>query len=100
MKIFISTAVAILVAALFITPARAQFIEKKSVNLEGANKAIAAAIDYAKKNNAPGGVIAVVDEGGNQRRLDRIEGTLPMARPSPSARALTPSFSRNQQRVS
>src|SRR5262249_26344221 len=78
MKIFISTAVAILVAALFITPARAQFIEKKSVNLEGANKAIAAAIDYAKKNNAPGGVIAVVDEGGNLMALERLDGTFAM----------------------
>src|SRR5262249_21426454 len=78
MKIFISTAVAILVAALFITPARAQFIEKKSVNLEGANKAIAAAIDYARKNNAPGGVIAVVDEGGNLMALERIDGTFAM----------------------
>src|SRR6266481_1686082 len=43
----------------------AQIIEKKSLNLEGAKTAIAAAVDYAKKNDAPGGVIAVVDEGGN-----------------------------------
>ena len=43
----------------------AQIIEKKSLNLDGAKKAIAAAVDYAKKNNAPGAVIAVVDEGGN-----------------------------------
>ncbi|PYL91609.1 MAG: hypothetical protein DMF16_02085 [Verrucomicrobia bacterium] len=44
------------------TATQAQIIEKESLNLDGAKKAIAAAVDYAKKNNAPGGVIAVVDE--------------------------------------
>jgi uncharacterized protein GlcG (DUF336 family) len=29
----------------------------------------------AKKNNAPGGVIAVVDEGGNLMALERLDGT-------------------------
>ena len=53
----------------------AQIVEKKSLNLEGAKKAIAAAVDYAKKNNAPGGVIAVVDEGGNLMALERLDGT-------------------------
>ena len=53
----------------------AQIIEKKSLNLDGARKAIAAAVDYAKKNNAPGGVIAVVDEGGNLMALERLDGT-------------------------
>ena len=55
-----------------------QVVEKKSLNLEGANKAIAAAIDYAKKNNAPGGVIAVVDDGGNLMALERLDGTFAM----------------------
>jgi uncharacterized protein GlcG (DUF336 family)/mannose-6-phosphate isomerase-like protein (cupin superfamily) len=78
MKIFISTVLAILVAALVIAPAHAQIIEKKSLNLDGAKKAIAAAVDYAKKNNAPGGVIAVVDEGGNLMALERLDGTFAM----------------------
>ena len=56
----------------------AQVIEKKSLNLDGAKKAIAAAVDYAKKNNAPGGVIAVVDEGGNLMALERLDGTFAM----------------------
>jgi len=56
----------------------AQTIDKKSLNLDGARKAIAAATDYAKKNNAPGGVIAVVDEGGNLMALERLEGTFAM----------------------
>src|SRR5437899_3583371 len=56
----------------------AQIIEKKSLNLDGAKKAIAAAADYAKKNNAPGGVIAIVDEGGNLMALERLDGTFAM----------------------
>src|ERR1700745_1050092 len=58
--------------------ADAQVVEKKSLNLDGAKKAIAAAVDYAKKNNAPGGVIAVVDEGGNLMALERLDGTFAM----------------------
>jgi len=67
-----------LIAAVVATPARAQLIEKKSLNLDGAKQAIAAAADYAKKNNAPGGVIAIVDEGGNLMALERLDGTFAM----------------------
>lgn len=53
----------------------AQVTEKKSLTLEGAREVISAAKDYAKKNNAPGGVIAVVDDGGNLVALERLDGT-------------------------
>jgi len=53
----------------------AQTTEKKSLTIDGAKKVIAAAVAYAKKNNAPGGVIAVVDEGGNLMALERLDGT-------------------------
>ena len=56
----------------------AQTFEKKSLDLTGAKKAIAAAVDYAKKHNAPGGVIAVVDDGGNLMALERLDGTFAM----------------------
>ena len=62
----------------FATIIHAQIVEKKSLNLDGAKKAIAAAVDYAKKSNAPGGVIAVVDEGGNLMALERLDGTFAM----------------------
>ncbi len=62
----------------FTAASHAQIVEKKSLNLDGAKKAIAAAVDYAKKNNAPGGVIAVVDEGGNLMALERLDGTFAM----------------------
>ncbi len=53
----------------------AQIVEKKSLTLDGAREVIAAAKDYAKKNKAPGGVIAVVDDGGNLIALERLDGT-------------------------
>src|SRR6516165_901470 len=71
--------VTVITAILGITmTGHAQIVEKKSLNLEGAKKAIAAAADYAKRNNAPGGVIAVVDEGGNLMALERLDGTFAM----------------------
>ena len=54
---------------------KAQTTEKKSLTIDGAKKVIAAAVAYAKKINAPGGVIAVVDEGGNLMALERLDGT-------------------------
>src|SRR6266478_617470 len=63
MKISTEPVIAAMLA--FAVVSHAQIVEKKSLNLEGAKTAIAAAVDYAKKNDAPGGVIAVVDEGGN-----------------------------------
>jgi glc operon protein GlcG len=69
----------IALTALFVLGAtvltNAQTVEKKSLSIEGARKAIAAGVAYAKKNNAPGGVIAVVDEGGNLMALERLDGT-------------------------
>lgn len=59
----------------FINSANAQVTEKKSLTLEGARQIISAAKDYARKNNAPGGVIAVVDDGGNLVALERLDGT-------------------------
>ena len=53
----------------------AQTTEKKSLTIDGAKKVIAAAVAHARKNNAPGGVIAVVDEGGNLMALERLDGT-------------------------
>ena len=57
------------------TAAHAQTIEKKALNLEGAKKVIAAATAEAKSKNAPGGAIAVVDEGGNLIAVERLDNT-------------------------
>jgi len=73
MKIRILLATLIALSAAVLT--NAQTVEKKSLTIDGAKKVIAGAVAYAKKNNAPGGVIAVVDEGGNLMALERLDGT-------------------------
>ncbi len=53
----------------------AQVAEKKTLTLEGARRVISGAVAFARANNAPGGVIAVVDDGGNLMALERLDGT-------------------------
>ena len=53
----------------------AQTSERKSLTLDGAERVIAASKAEAAKLKAPGGVIAVVDAGGNLMALERIDGT-------------------------
>jgi glc operon protein GlcG len=55
--------------------ASAQTTTKMTLTIDGAKRVIAGAVAYARKNNAPGGVIAVVDEGGNLMALERLDGT-------------------------
>lgn len=54
---------------------QAQVIDKKGLSLDGAKVVIAAAEAEAKRLNAPGGVIAVVDEGGNLVAVERLDNT-------------------------
>src|SRR6201988_3802830 len=75
MKPTLRIAAIILALSNLTTFGHAQTIEKKSLTIDGAKKVIAAAVAYAKKNNAPGGVIAVVDDGGNLMALERLDGT-------------------------
>lgn len=49
--------------------------EKKVLTLGGARKVIAAAEAEARRLNAPGGVIAVVDDGGSLVAMERLDGT-------------------------
>ncbi len=71
-RVSILAALIVLLAA---GSAMAQVTEKKSLTLDGARRVIAAAQAEAKAKNAPGGVIAVVDEGGNLMALERLDGT-------------------------
>src|SRR5436190_22831924 len=75
MKPMLKIAAMLLVVTTIISVARAQVTEKRTLTIEGAKKVIAASVAYAKKNNAPGGVIAVVDDGGNLMALERLDGT-------------------------
>lgn len=49
--------------------------DKRALTLEGAKKVIAATVAEARKVNAPGGSIAVVDDGGNLLALERLDQT-------------------------
>jgi glc operon protein GlcG len=49
--------------------------QKQTLTLAGAKKVLAAAVAKAKELNAPGGVIAVVDDGGNLMAVERLDGT-------------------------
>jgi glc operon protein GlcG len=53
----------------------ADSVVQKQLTLDGAKRAVAAAVAYARKNNAPGGAIAVVDSGGHVILLERLDGT-------------------------
>lgn len=98
MKISSGAVIAAVIA--FGAASHAQIIEKKSLNLDGAKKAIAAAVDYAKKNNAPGGVIAVVDEGGNLMALERLDGTFAMGATISIGKARTAVLFKNRRAFS
>jgi glc operon protein GlcG len=49
--------------------------DKHGLTLEGAKKVIAATVAEAKRVNAPGGSIAIVDDGGNLLAVERLDQT-------------------------
>src|ERR1700752_2003254 len=75
MKLLTKMLAATLLLSAIAATAEAQLVERKALSIDGAHKVIAGAVAYAKKVNAPGGVIAVVDEGGNLMALERLDGT-------------------------
>jgi len=74
MKLITTTFILSLGLVLYST-AQTQTLEKKVLTLEGAKKVIAAAVAEAKSKNAPGGAIAVVDDGGNLVAVERLDNT-------------------------
>jgi glc operon protein GlcG len=74
-KIFLFITLAFGLAA----PSFAQTIDAKNISLDAAKKIVAEAVKYAKANNAPGGAIAVVDNGGNLVYLERLDNTFAAA---------------------
>ncbi len=53
----------------------ADAIQQQQLTLEGAKRAVAAAVAHTRDRNAPGGAIAVVDNGGHLVYLERLDGT-------------------------
>jgi len=72
---FIRFIVSTAIILCFASYAGAQTVDKKTLTLQGAEYVIAAAKAEAQKLQAPGGVIAVVDDGGNLMALERLDGT-------------------------
>ncbi|MGE5893363.1 MAG: heme-binding protein [bacterium] len=67
----------VLILALSVVPqlALGEVMGKKTLTIEGAKRVIAAAVVEAGRMNAPGGVFAVVDDGGNLMAVERLDGT-------------------------
>jgi glc operon protein GlcG len=74
MKLIIGV-LALFVSVTLYSMASAQTSQKVGLTLEGAKKVISAAVAEAKNKNAPGGAIAVVDEGGNLVAVERLDNT-------------------------
>src|SRR5690242_18926184 len=74
MKLTILSAAILTVANLAGAAAGNEIADRKTLTLDGARRAIAAAVAQAHKNHV-GGVIAVVDDGGNLMALERVDGT-------------------------
>ena len=74
-KIFLFIVLAVGIA----TACSAQTITTKNISLDAAKKVVAEAVKYAKANSAPGGAIAVVDNGGNLVYLERLDNTFAAA---------------------
>jgi glc operon protein GlcG len=66
--------VTLMLAAFAGVASTTEITDRKTLTLDGARRAIAAAVAQAHKNHA-GGVIAVVDDGGNLMALERVDGT-------------------------
>ncbi|HET9372799.1 MAG TPA: heme-binding protein [Vicinamibacterales bacterium] len=70
-----STVFLIASLALLPRPVSAQVAAKPSLTREGARRVIAGAVAEAHAKGAPGGVIAVVDDGGNLIAVERLDNT-------------------------
>lgn len=55
--------------------AQTQVSDKRVLTLDGARTVMAGAISAAQRIHAPGGTIAIVDDGGNLLALERLDGT-------------------------
>ena len=71
----IATTLSMLIALTLYSVGLAQTVQKRGLTLDGAKRVIAAAVAEAKSRNAPGGAIAVVDEGGNLVAVERLDNT-------------------------
>jgi glc operon protein GlcG len=96
MKTKLSLAALLLVSA---ASAQAQTIDVKMLTLEGARTIIAGAAAEARRLNAPGGAITVVDEGGHILALERWDRTFPAASQISIGKARTAALFRKETKA-
>ncbi len=71
----------LVLAAGLLAAAAAGAAEKRVLTLAEAKSVAGAAVAAAKQANAPGGAIAVVDDGGHVVYVERLDGTFAAAAP-------------------
>ncbi|HXV06434.1 MAG TPA: heme-binding protein [Burkholderiales bacterium] len=96
MKTKLSLAALLLVSA---ASAQAQTIDAKMLTLEGARTIIAGAAAEARRLDAPGGAITVVDEGGHILALERWDRTFPAASQISIGKARTAALFRKETKA-
>jgi glc operon protein GlcG len=69
---------------------------KPALSIEEAKRVAAAALAEAKQVGAPGGAIAVVDDGGHLLYLERLDGTFPAASAVATEKARTAAVFRRE----
>jgi uncharacterized protein GlcG (DUF336 family) len=100
MKIKLFPAVALLsLCTAGVVLAQTQTIEIKVLTLEGAKTVIAGAFEEARRAKAPGGAIAVVDEGGHVLAVERWDNTFPAAAQISIGKARTAALFRKQTKA-
>jgi glc operon protein GlcG len=78
MRAFVTAVAALgIVAAATVSLAHEHDRGKAVLTLEGAKQVVSAAVAEARRLNAPGGAIAVVDDGGHPIYLERLDDTFP-----------------------
>lgn len=87
------------VATLATSAANAQVATKKYLTLEGAKAVAAAAVAEANRLNAPGGAIAIVDDGGHLLYMERLDNTFPAAANIAANKARTAAMFRRPSKV-
>ena len=74
-------------------------VQAADLNALDAGRIIAVASDYARAHQAPGGAIAVVDDGGHLVALLRLDGSFPAAAEVAIGKARTAALFRKPTRV-
>jgi glc operon protein GlcG len=97
MKTHIALSAAILVFAS--ATAFAQTADRKVLTLDGAKKVMSAAEAEARKVNAPGGAIAIVDDGGNVLLVERLDNSFPASATISIGKARTAALFRKKTAV-